>query len=188
MIKKLIEYNRTCRRFDQKFKVTYEDFLQLVELARLSASAANKQTLRFAFAAREKAATVFDNIKWAGYITDGAPKDDQKPPAYILVLNDNAFGKADLTSCGIAMQSMLLGAAEMGLRGCIFGSINRTKLHKALNLDENTEIINVIALGKPAETAVIENIRKTDSIKYWRDDNGIFHVPKIIAEELIIKL
>ncbi|MDD4002942.1 MAG: nitroreductase, partial [Clostridia bacterium] len=60
--------------------------------------------------------------------------------------------------------------------------------HKALNLDENTEIINVIALGKPAETAVIENIRKTDSIKYWRDDNGIFHVPKIIAEELIIKL
>lgn len=188
MIKKLIESNRTCRRFDPKFQVTYEDFLRLVELARLSASAANRQTLRFAFAELEKAAAVFDNIKWAGYIQGGAPSDDKKPPAYILVLNDNSFGNADLTSAGIAMQSMLLGAAEMGLRGCIFGSINKLSLHKALKLDDNIEIVNVIALGKPAETAVIEDIRKTDSIKYWRDDDGVFHVPKIIAEDLIIKL
>lgn len=188
MLKKLIENNRTCRRFDRGFEVTYDMFVKLIELARLSASSANLQTLRFAFADKQKAETVFDNIKWAGYIKDGAPEESQKPPCYILVLNDNDYAKADLTTAGIAMQSILLGAVEMGLKGCIFGSVNRKKLAEKLQLSSKTEILNVIALGKPAEKTVIEDINKGGSIKYWRDKEGVFHVPKIITKELIIKI
>lgn len=188
MIQKLIEQNRTCRKFDPAFEVSEKDFFALVNLARLSASAANRQTLRFAFAAGEKAAVVFDTIKWAGYYKDGAPSEKQRPPAYILVLHDNKFGKADLISCGIAMQSMLLGAAEKGLSGCIFGSIDRSKLSANLQLPDNMEILNVVALGKSAENIKIEDIRVNESIKYYKTEDGTHHVPKIIAEDLIVKL
>lgn len=186
-LKDLIVKNRSCRKFDQSRKVTKDEFLRLVELARLSASAANRQTLRFALADGARAEAVFANISWAGYVKDGAPKLEQRPTAYILILSDKKEGKADLVTAGIAMQSILLGAAEMGLCGCIFGSIKREKLQESLNLSGDYEIINLIAIGKCAEDIRITDIKKGDSTKYWRD-GGVHFVPKIITDDLIVNL
>jgi nitroreductase len=86
---------------------------------------------------------------------------------------------------GIAAQSILLGAVEKGLGGCMIGSIKKAELHAKLELPEHFEIVLVIALGKPIEEVVIDNAESGD-IKYWRDENAVHHVPKRSLDELII--
>jgi nitroreductase len=86
---------------------------------------------------------------------------------------------------GIAAQSMLLTAVEQEFGGCIIGSVQREKLRDLLEIPDNYKIIQVLALGKPAEKVVIDEVAAGD-IKYYRDKNGIHHVPKRSLDELII--
>jgi len=67
-------------------------------------------------------------------------------------------------------------------------SIKRDSLREDLSVPEGFEILLVIALGKPGEKVVIEDIAPEGDIKYWRDENGIHHVPKRGVEELILDL
>ena len=82
---------------------------------------------------------------------------------------------------------MLLGAIEKGLGGCMIGNINKVELTSVLNLDENFEINLVIALGKPKETVVIDEMSLSTDIKYWRDEKEIHHVPKRSLDEIILQ-
>ena len=75
----------------------------------------------------------------------------------------------------------------MGYGGCIIASIKRERLAEILKIPEHLKIIQVIALGKPAEEVQIEEM-KNNHIEYWRDEREVHHVPKRSLEELIIKL
>ncbi|MFW6101796.1 MAG: nitroreductase family protein, partial [Bacteroidota bacterium] len=77
---------------------------------------------------------------------------------------------------------------EKGFGGCIVASIDRDKLRQALDIDKRFKILQVIALGKPKETVIIEEIEKDGDIKYWRDDKHIHHVPKRKLDDIIINL
>lgn len=88
----------------------------------------------------------------------------------------------------IAVQSILLGATEQGLSGCQFDAINRVGLAQELSLPDYLEIATVIALGKPKEVVVIEKLDEAGDVKYWRDQQGIHHVPKRDLEDLIYTL
>jgi len=87
---------------------------------------------------------------------------------------------------GIAVQSILLGAVEKGLGGCIIANINKKRLAEELNLDEKYEITLVLALGYPKEKIVIETINESGDVRYWRDENETHHVPKRTLDELIL--
>jgi nitroreductase len=87
---------------------------------------------------------------------------------------------------GIAGQSITLGAREMGLAGCMIASINRERLREVLNIPERFKILLVIAVGKPKEQIVIEEVGSDGGIKYWRDDQGVHHVPKRSLNDIII--
>jgi nitroreductase len=80
----------------------------------------------------------------------------------------------------------LLGAAEKDLGGCIIASIDRDQLRRALKIEARHEILLVIALGKPAEKVVIEEVGPDGDIKYWRDSQGVHHVPKRSLDTIII--
>lgn len=85
------------------------------------------------------------------------------------------FAKYDL---GITAQTMLLGAVEKGLGGCILGAIDREKLRAHFSLDQDLEIGLVLALGKPAEDVRIVDLPADGSIRYYRDEAGVHYVPK----------
>ena len=130
---------------------------------------------------------LFDLLAWAGYLTTWpGPVDGERPSAYIVVLNDTLIAGNYFCDDGIAMQSMLLGAVEAGYGGCIIHSVNRNKLRELLNLSEQYEILYVLALGKPVETVVLDEVNDGD-IKYWRDENQVHHVPKRPLDEIILK-
>jgi nitroreductase len=184
----LIGKNRSFRRFYQHQPIELQTLRELVDLARLSASAANLQPLKYILSSSpEKNALIFPNLTWAGYLRDWpGPDEGERPAAYIIILGDTEISKSVDCDQAIAAQSILLGATEKGLGGCIIGSIRREQLHKALDISSRYEILLVIALGKPREKVVIETVGADGDIKYWRDGKGVHHVPKRALDEIII--
>lgn len=188
-IHELIRKNRSYRRFYQDESVSRNALIDLVDLARLSPSGANLQPLKFFLSTKpEMNAGIFECLSWAGYLKDWpGPVEGERPSAYIVILGDDEIKKPVHTNQGIAGQSILLGAVEKGLGGCIIASVNRQKLRETLGFAGHLEILLVIALGKPKEEVVIENISADKSIRYYRDERGIHHVPKRSVFDLIIE-
>ena len=189
MIADLIRNNRSFRRFYQDHVLDLKTLKDLVDLARLSASAANLQPLRYILSVdSQKNAQIFSCLAWAAYLKDwNGPEEGEKPSAYIIVLSDsekaNDFVGYD---CGIASQSILLGAREKGLAGCMIASIKREQLRNLLEINPRYKILLVIAIGKPKEEVVIETVGSDGNIRYWRDSDGVHHVPKRNLKDIII--
>ena len=189
MIKEMIKKNRSYRRFYQNEAIDIETLEDLVDLARHSASGGNFQSLKYILScAPQTNEAIFKRLVWAAYLKDWpGPSEGEKPAAYIVILGDTTIKKDFFCDHGIACQSMLLGAVEAGLGGCILGTVNRQGLRKDLAIDDHLEILLVLALGKPKEEVKIEYIEPGGDIKYWRDDKGVHHVPKRSLEEIIVK-
>ena len=189
MIKDLVRRTRSCRRFREE--PIGEGLLRsLVDLARISASAANLQPLKYLLSyEKEMNEIIFPELKWAGYMKDwDGPVEGERPSAYIIVLGDTEITKSFGCDHGIASQNILLGATDMGLGCCIIASVNRDNLRRALRIPGRFEILHVIALGRPGERIVIEEIGEGSDIKYWRDGSGVHHVPKRALHDIIIKI
>jgi len=185
----LVFRNRSYRRFYQDQKIDREILAGLVDLARLSASGSNKQALKFVIINEpEKCDIVFPSTLWAGYIKDwDGPDRGEQPSAYIIILGDKDISSSFGVDHGIAAQSIMLGAVEKGMGGCMIASIRREKLRKDMAIPSRYEILLILALGRPKEKVVIDEAINGD-IKYWRDKEYVHHVPKRPLDELIINL
>jgi len=188
MIRDLILKNRSYRRFFEEFVISESELAELVDLARLSGSAANLQPLKYILSSKsEKNELIFPHTAWAGYIPDWqGPKKGERPSAYIIILGDTRISKTFGCDHGIAAQSILLGAVEKGWGGCMIGSIQRQNLRKALDIPAHFQILLIIALGKPREKVVLEKASSGDNIKYWRDTKDVHHVPKRPLKNIIL--
>ena len=187
-LRELALRNRSYRRFHQEFPIELETLKQLVDLARLSASAGNHQPLKYILSCDpEKNDLIFPQLGWATYLKDWpGPSQGDRPSAYIIILGDKSIRESFGCDHGIAAQSILLGATERGLGGCIIATIRKEGLRQALNISDQYEILLALALGKPKEIVEIETVRSDGDIKYWRDEEGTHHVPKRSLEEIII--
>ena len=186
MLRDLIIRNRSYRRFDETKKIEMEVLHELVDLARLSASGANIQSLRFFLSnERELNNKINDCLRWAGYLKGWSPEEGERASAFIVMLKDRQRQSSTAYDEGIAAQSILLGAVEKGMGGCMLGAVDREKLEGVLRLSGNYEILLVVALGYPTETVVIDEAANGD-IKYWRDENEVHHVPKRKLEDIIL--
>lgn len=189
MFKDLVKKSRSYRRFDESVKITHETLVELVELARLSPCSANLQGLKF-YLASEKTKTdqIFATLKFGGYLREwGGPKEGERPVAYIVIIGDGHIKRQFDLDAGIAAQTMMLGAVEKGFGGCILSTINRDELATILELPEYMEIILVLALGKPSEKVVIEEMTGKGDVKYYRDAQDVHHVPKRPLKDLILE-
>jgi nitroreductase len=188
MLADLIRNNRSYRRFHQEISIELETLKKLVDLTRFCASAANLQPLKYILSCKpEMNAVIFEQLSWAAYLKEWAgPPEGERPAAYIVMLGDTTVAKSFGCDHGIVGQTILLGAVEKGLGGCMIGSVRRKELGEALAIPEHLQILLVIALGKPKETVVIETVGSDGDIKYWRDDQGVHHVPKRSLDEIIV--
>ncbi|MBN2542066.1 nitroreductase family protein [bacterium] len=189
MIKELIMQNRSYRRFYEDHLVDCDTLKELVDLARYSASASNMQPLRYILSCDpEKNSKIFPHLGWARFIENwDRPEEGERPSAYIVILRDREIGDSCGVDHGIAAQNILLGATEMGLGGCMFGSMKREPLRRDLNIPDQFEIVLVVAIGKPWEKVVLETVGSDGDIRYWRDENSVHHVPKRKLEDIIVK-
>jgi len=189
----LVARTRSIRRFREEQPLSEANLRELVDLARLSPCAGNKQTLRFHLVSGADAcAEVFPTLAWAGYLTDwDGPRVGERPTGYIIVLTDKRPGANFPADLGIAAQSILLGATAHGWGGCFIGCVKRDELAARLHFAANPafadyEIGLVIALGVPQEKVYIEDLPPGGEIKYYRDAQGGHHVPKRALNDLLI--
>ena len=179
--------NRSYRAFDERRPVTRKELEYLVSLARVTPSAVNRQPLKFFLSSDERTnARILPLTAWAGLLKDvKLPPDGRRPAAYIVICVDQRIAKNADKDVGIAAQTMLLGAADMGLGGCMIGAFDPARIHAALELEKYLFPSLIIALGKPDERVEIVDIQGGETA-YYRDENGDHFVPKRTMEELIV--
>jgi nitroreductase len=184
----LVTKSRSIRRFDEHFEVSGSVIRELVELACFTPSAANRQPLKYlAVAGSDAIDKVFPSLRWAGYLNEWpGPEPGERPYAYLVMLCRKEDVSGAACDSGIAAQTIMLGAAEMGLGGCIIGAFDRDRLMVELDIPQSWTVLMVIALGKPVETVVIDLIDEGSDIRYRRDRHGIHHVPKRKVEDVLV--
>jgi len=185
-IYELISKRRTVRKFSSE-KLSEDTLKKYVSAARLAPSGANLQPLKYKIVNDEKTVSeIFECVKWAAYIApEGNPKKGEEPTAYIAVCADTDIKKDGFEGdMGAAVMSMILLAESEGVGSCWMQAIDYKKISEILKLPENIKLLCVLALGKKAETPVF--VDKTDSIKYFKDENGILNVPKRTLEEILL--
>ena len=186
MLYELICKTRSIRRFMEDESIDMETLRHLVDLARLGGSARNMQPLKYLLVKTPAVkAKIFPHLGWAGYLTEWTgPKEGERPAAYIICLLDTRLSNEANDDLGIASQNVLLGAAEKGLGGCRIASFS-PKLRDVFKLGDHLQVLQVIALGRPAETVSLEELGPGGDIKYWRDADLVHHVPKRTLRDII---
>jgi nitroreductase len=188
VLRDLILTNRSYRRFHEQVDIKLETLKELVDLARHSASAMNVQPLRYILSCEPRRnALIFPHLIWATFLKAWpGPAEGERPSGYIVILGDTEVSRFWDYDAGIAAQSILLGAAEKNLGGCMIANIRKEGLRKALEIPSRYEILLVLALGKPKEKVMIETVGPGGDTRYWRDSEGVHHVPKRPLDEIIV--
>ncbi|MBA3073370.1 MAG: nitroreductase family protein [Anaerolineae bacterium] len=188
MLKDLVLRNRSYRRFNHSKHISPATLRELVDLARLTPSGRNMQPLKYLLVTSEEAcARLYPQLTWAGYLKDwDGPVENERPAAYVIMLGDTALAPNFGIDSGIAAQTLLLGAVEKGLGGCIFGTIKRDEIRTLFEISAQFEVLYVIALGEPVEKVVIDEVKSDGDIKYWRDAEQVHHLPKRALVDMIV--
>ncbi|PNR92408.1 nitroreductase family protein [Petrotoga sp. 9PWA.NaAc.5.4] len=184
-VRDIIKQRRTIRKFKQD-SIDDSILKDLVDCARLAPCASNKQPLEFVVVKDKKVcAKIFENTGWAGYISPKwTPNEGERPTAYIAILvNKVRATKWIGHDVGAAFENIVLAAWELGIGSCIIGSIKKENVAKILNVPDEYEVDTIIALGYKGHESYAEN--NDETVKYYMDEEGNFHVPKRPLEKVI---
>jgi nitroreductase len=184
----IVEKNRSYRRFDQIYRLNREILMELADLARKTPSAGNRQLMRYVLSCSPAVnSRIFETLGWAASLPDWpGPEEGERPSGYIVIVTDRDSWDWARVDLGISAQTILLGAAARGLGGCMLGNVRKEQLKEILGLGEGLAIQLVIALGKPVEEVVLEDVGEAASTTYYRTDDRVHHVPKRKLEDLVI--
>ena len=179
----LLAKNRSTRGFDTTFKVRKDQLVALVEAARLAPSARNQQVLRFRLVTAEEAQFVLPHIGLGGALPElHLPLPNTEPNAFVVICTTKEGRYVDM-DLGIAAQTMLLRAVEMGLNGVCIAAFNPEAISANLKLPYPPQLI--LAIGRSAERIEVVDIAENESTTYFRKENTHF-VPKLRTEDLTI--
>lgn len=187
-VKTALLERRTIRKFTQE-PIPKQDLIDLIEYARLAAYPGNNQSLKFAIIDQKPLVdAVFEHTRWAGYLADGTPKENQRPTAFIAIIGDKKINKTFEIESGSAITSMMLGAFEKGIASCWIGSFNKPEVARILKLNEDDfAVVYVLALGYPAQKSRACEM-KDGNIKYFLDEENTLNVPKRSLDEILIDI
>lgn len=191
MLKDLLLACRSYRGYDESRRISKEELMELVDLTRYSAASMNIQPLKYRLIwEKEEVDRMQPLTIWARQMPQmKLPHEGKCPTAFIVICQDTSIdpgmGKFQ-RDVGIVAQTILLGATEKGLGGCMIGSFSAGKVAEAFQLPEHIKPMLVVAIGKPDETVVLTDLPEDGNFKYYRDENDVHYVPKRSLEEIVL--
>ncbi len=150
----IIKNRRSIRKYSGR-PVEKEKIISMVEAARLAPSASNGQPWRFfAVSSREKLESI---INATGFIN----KWIKTAPIIIVACSTGGstahlIGQTmkgiryDLLDLGIAVEHIVLVAAEMGLSTCWIGWFDEKKIKKILEIPRRLRVVSLLTVGYAA--------------------------------------
>lgn len=183
--------NRSCRGYDESYKVSRETLEDLVNLTRFAPASVNIQPMKYYLSWTDEQNAVIQPLTgWARQLPgNNLPYPGHRPTAFIVILHDKniapnvtRFSK----DVGIAAQTIALGAVEKGLNVCMIGNFSPEKVAQALSLPENLEVVLIVAIGKQDEKIVLTEIDDGEATAYYRDENDVHYVPKRKLKDIIV--
>lgn len=184
-LSQLIARNRSYRGFDASYRVSEDHLRRMVAVCNKIPSARNQQVLRYRLACGEEAARIAPLIRLGGALPElHLPLPGTEPNAFIAICSTEEESRYVDIDLGIAAQSILLKAVEMGLNGICIGAFDKEAVCSELHLSLRPLLL--LAIGKGTEQIEMVEVAQGDSLRYYRQD-GIHYVPKIKLEDLIIK-
>jgi nitroreductase len=182
---KLLRANRSYRGYDTSFTVREDQLRSIIEVATLCPSARNQQVLRFRPVLEDEAHKLLPHIRLGGALPElHLPEKGSEPNAFIVICSTVPEERYVSVDLGIAAQSMLLQAVEIGLNGICIGAFDRGAVQRELLLD--LEPLLVLAIGRGTDNIRLVEINENENHSYYRRD-GVHYVPKVRLEELILK-
>lgn len=181
---RLLVKNRSVRGYDARFVVREDQLRRIVAVCTKIPSAHNRQALRFRLVLADEAPGVLTHVRMGGALPElHLPLAGTEPNAFIVVCSTVPEDRWIDIDLGIAVQSMLLQAVEIGLNGLCIGTFDRDAIRKTLRLP--CEPLLILAVGKSAERIERVEIGADGDRRYYRS-GGVHYVPKIRVEELLI--
>lgn len=190
-LKELVRKNRSIRGYDESRRITREELVELADCARLCPSTMNMQPFKYKLVyEKEEIDRLQKETHWARKMPElQLPHEGMCPTAFIVICQDKrifeALGRFQ-KDAGIVAQTMLLGAVEMGLGGCMINNFGAASVRAALNLPDYLAPMLIVAFGKPAETIVMTEIEDGENTDYYRDEQDVHYVPKRKLEDVIL--
>lgn len=177
-VDELLTKNRSTRGYKKAYKVSRSELERIAGVCTRIPSARNQQVLRMRLVTHDSGADlVLPLIKMGAALPElHLPFPGTEPEAFIVVCSTVAENPMVDIDLGIAAQSMLLKAVEMGLNGLIIAAFNRAKLQEALSLPYPPLL--VLAIGKGDEHIKLKPIGESESHAYYRE-GGVHYVPKV---------
>ena len=177
-VDELLTKNRSTRGYKKAYKVSRQELERIASVCSRIPSARNQQVLRMRLVTHDSgAAQVLPLVKMGAALPElHLPFPGTEPEAFIVVCSTVAENPMVDIDLGIAAQSMLLKAVEMGLNGLIIAAFNRAKLQEALSLPYPPLL--VLAIGKGDERIELKPIGEEESHAYYRE-GGVHYVPKV---------
>jgi len=171
------------RRSIRKYKsdpVPKEDIEYILEAARLAPSWANSQCWKF---------VVVTDPEVKAELAEAGNGWIAKAPVVITACADPSRPgtKGDqeyyMLDVGIAMEHLILAAADRGLGTCWIGAFDEAIAKEALGVPENIRVVASTPLGYPDESPIADVLK--DSTNIYVDDKNVRHVPKRKLADII---
>ena len=179
---------RTCRRFVQDMRISQDDLNWLMECVSRVSCARNAQVLRYMLVSSpEKCAEMFVHMRWAGALKDwDGPAEGERPTAYIAILSPKESTTHMHMDVGIAAQTIQLAAHTRGIGCCMHASFERQACMELLRVPDDMQIALILTLGMAKEERRLASMPANGDFVYWRDAQGVHHVPKRTVSELTL--
>lgn len=183
----LLRKNRSHRAFDTSYTVAMRQLETIVSVNAKLPSGRNAQTLRFKLLDAQGGGEDFCRfLHLGGYLPElHLPVPGTEPKAFIIVCSTEPESPIVDIDLGISLQSMALKAVEIGLNALIVRAYNKKDIKEALGLPSDP--LAVLAIGKGTETIVLDEVPAGSDLRYYRDADGVHHVPKIAVADLLIQ-
>ncbi|MBE6598622.1 MAG: nitroreductase [Ruminococcaceae bacterium] len=191
MLRSLVINSRSYRSFDESKTISEETLREIVDTVRLCPSAVNRQPLKYKLCTdKTEVEKVMALTAWAGLLKDiTLPPEGHHPTAFVIICHDTTVSpdpKSSAVDVGIAAQTMMLAACEMGYGGCMIGAFDPDRVGETVRISAKYHPVLLVALGVPDEAVFITEIGKDGDTRYFRDKAGIHYVPKRAIDSVII--
>ena len=181
----MVKKRRSIRQFKDR-EVSKEDLVSLVDTAHYAPSYANLQLVRYLLVHSPNKVLDLSQNSLLSLPGLSLKESASIPGAYIALLAPKGVSKNIYFEAGAIFQNIAHHALDLSLGSCWLQTYAEGKIRDILALEDEQELLGLIALGYPAENPIAENTTVSLTFEDLKvGSKNYARVPKMNSKYLI---